>query len=311
MRRWLRRAVDFLLGPLTRRHDARLAPLRTALHRQTMLLAATRLDALRARPHATLREWEFSVFSQWGQDGIIQFLLSRVPIGRRRFVEFGVQDYAEASTRFLLEHDDWSGLVLDPSADNLAAIRVQEFCWRHELTAECAFVTRENVNALLGTHMTGDLGLLVIDVDGNDYWIWEALDVVSPRIVACEYNSLFGAEHAVAVPYRADFDRSAAHFSNLYFGASLPALCRLAARKGYRFVGCNRHGNDAFFVREDVAANVPAVSVADGYVESKSREARDAEGRLTFASGAARRQLIGELEVFDLAHNRLRKVSEL
>lgn len=148
-----------------------------------------------------LRRAEFQVSSQWGEDGIIQFLIRRVAIPRPVFVEFGVQDYRESNTRFLLQNDNWSGLVLDNSPQNIAAIRSDPIYWRHNLKAEHAFVTRENINSLIANQgIIGDIGLLSIDIDGNDYWVWEAIDGISPRIVLIEYNSLFGRHAEVTIP---------------------------------------------------------------------------------------------------------------
>ena len=270
------------------------------VHRNSCLVADLLIDRIRTNPALTLREAEFAVFSQWGEDGILQYLISRVPIAEQTFIEFGVEDYLEANTRFLLVHQNWSGLVLDGNPAQTDAIKKQDIYWRHDLTALPAFITRENINALIAQRFRGDVGVMSVDVDGNDYWIWEAIDVVSPRIVICEFNSVFGVKRAVTVPYDPEFFRTTAHHSNLYFGASLPALHRLAERKGYVFVGCTRAGNDAFFVRRDVAQNVRALTAEEGYVLSKARESRDAAGHYNFVSGADRLPLIAHLEVFDV-----------
>ena len=200
------------------------------------------------------------MFSQFGEDGILQFLLAHVPIERESFVEFGVEDYSEANTRFLLIHDHWRGLIMDGSASAMAGVRASSLAWRHHLTAVDVWVTAENINQLLSDNgCSGDIGLLSIDVDGVDYWIWKAIEVVQPRIVVCEYNALFGPTAEVTVPYDPAFSRSAAHHSWLFFGASLGALARLAEAKGYQLVGVNAAGNNAFFVRKDVAGNCPPV----------------------------------------------------
>jgi hypothetical protein len=155
------------------------------------------------------------------------------------------------------------------------------------------------------------MGLLSIDIDGNDYWIWDSINVVNPRIVICEYNSVFGDEHCVTIPYSADFVRQNVHSSNLYFGASLGALSMLAERRGYFFVGCNSAGNNAFFVRKDVIGNLPVVSLEKGYVASKFRESRDEQNRLTFVSGENRIKLIGAMSVIDLKSGQTVKLSNL
>lgn len=305
---WMKALLARVYAPLMAQHEAIFGRVLAGLGAAEMnarLVADLLIERIRANPAMTLREAEFSVFSQWGEDGILQWLLARVPMGEETFVEFGVEDYTEANTRFLLVHRNWSGLVIDGSAAHIESIRRQDIHWRHDLTAVHAFITRENINELIARRFRGDLGVLSIDVDGNDYWIWEAIDVVNPRIVVCEYNSVFGAQRAVTVPYDPKFLRTAAHYSNLYFGASLPALCRLAERKGYIFAGCTRAGNDAFFVRKDVAEKVAALTVEEGYVLSKARESRDTDGRLNFITGDDRLKAIPHMEVFDLEEQKM------
>ena len=271
--------------------------------RQTRLLLG-RILAHQVRGHGlyeNLRDAEFQVFSQFGDDGILQYLIHHTNPTVKKFIEFGVEDYSEANTRFLLMNDNWSGLIMDGNAQGLSALRKDEIYWRYDLTAVGAFITCENANSLfLENGVSGEIGLLSIDIDGNDYWIWKAINVVNPVLVVIEYNSVFGAEHAVTIPYDPTFNRTKAHYSNLYWGASLKALCQLAESKGYSFVGCNSAGNNAHFVRKDRVGDIPVKSAADGYVESKFRESRDEAGHLNFLRGAERLREIKDLAVFDL-----------
>lgn len=293
--------------------SAGLALARRAADEQKALTGRLLVNQLTARgPLADIREAEFGVFSQFGDDGIIQYLIREAAPESRTFIEFGVEDYTEANTRFLLTNDNWRGLVMDGSEANVRAIRQSELYWRHDLTAARAFVTAENVNDLFAAHgFAGELGLLSIDIDGNDYWVWRAVEVVRPAVVVVEYNSVFGARRAVTVPYDPAFRRTAAHHSNLYFGCSLRALDLLARRKGYAFVGSNGAGNNAYFVRRDKIGKIPTPTVEEGYVESRFRESRDREGRLTFLAGEARRRAVGDLQVFDVEEERLVFVREL
>ena len=124
------------------------------------------------------------VFSQFGDDGIIQYLIQHLQVQPQSFVEFGVENYSEANTRFLLLNDNWRGLVLDGSEDSLEALRSEDIYWRHDLTAVAAFIDRDNINGLLARNgFSGRLGLLSIDIDGNDYWVWERIDCVTPSLV--------------------------------------------------------------------------------------------------------------------------------
>ena len=262
-------------------------------------------------PGRELREVEFRVFSQWGDDGIIQYLIHNVPIASDAFVEFGVEDYSEANTRFLLLNDNWRGLIMDAGTDNMARVQGEDLYWRHELTAICEFISRENINGLIsGAGFKGPIGLLSVDIDGNDYWVWEAIDVVDAAIVIVEYNSVFGPRKAVSVPYDPGFRRSQAHASNLFWGCSLRALCVLAEKKGYAFVGCNSNGNNAYFVRRDLAGDLRVKTPEEGYVLSRFRESRDAAGQMTYVGGEKRLALIADMMVMDVERNALVRLGD-
>ena len=126
-----------------------------------------------------------------------------------------------------------------------------------------------------------------------------------------EYNSLFGARRALTIPYQADFDRARAHYSGLFWGCSLRALGLLAERKGYAFVGCNRNGNNAYFVRKDRLGSVKAASIEAGYVLSRVRDSRDQKGALSYVGGEARLRLIQDLEVWDVEAKRMVRLAEV
>lgn len=245
---------------------------------------------------------EFKVFSQWGEDGIIQYLIRQISIENKLFVEFGVEDYTEANTRFLLQNDNWSGLIIDGSDEKIAQVKKSKLYWRHNLKAECAFITRENINTLIEQNgVSGEIGLLSVDIDGNDYWVWQAIDIISPAIVITEYNHRFGSERAVTTPYDPDFVRSQAHYSNIYYGASLRALSMLGKSKGYELVGCNSAGNNAFFVRGDLLpSNIPSLSVEDAYRAASFRESRNEQGQLAFLTEVEEQALLSSLPLVDI-----------
>jgi len=217
-------------------------------------------------------------------------------------VEFGVQDYRESNTRFLMMNDNWSGLVMDGSPENVAAIINSEYYWQYDLSAKTAFIDCDNINDLISARgFEREVGLLHIDIDGVDYWIWKAIEVVSPIILILEYNSVFGIDRAITVPYDNKFDRTNAHHSNLYFGASLRALYQLSSQKGYAFIGCNSAGNNAYFIRRDKLNDVVTeASLEIGYVLSKFRESRDKNGNLTYLTGFDRSKIIKGMKVFDV-----------
>ena len=238
---------------------------------------------------------EFSAFSQWGEDGIIDWLISKIPAMPKSFIEFGVENYRESNTRLLLQLRNWRGLVIDGSSNNIQCIQEQEVSWRHQLDSFSEFITSENINYLISrSRMAGDIGLLSIDIDGNDYWVWRAITQVNPVVVVVEYNAVLGDLFPISIPYEPSFNRTLAHYSNLYFGASLPALIHLGINKGYTFVGSNTAGCNAFFVRSDVAKHIlPSMKTVTAY-PSLFRESRAVNGRLTFRSGIERSELIAD-----------------
>jgi hypothetical protein len=271
------------------------------LHERNLLLQAKWFAAQRRGTRISrLQNAEFRVFSQWGEDGIIDWLISRVPDIKKSFVEFGVQNYRESNTRYLLVEHNWRGLVIDGSMIHIEDIRSQDIYWRHDLQAKCAFIDRDNINNLIAeSGLIGEIGLLSVDIDGNDYWVWQAIEVVSPTIVVCEFNAVLGDTLHLTIPYSADFYRTRSHYSNLYFGASIRALVQLGEAKGYVFVGTTSTGCNAFFVRRDHASNITSELDEVMAFPSSVREGRDANGKLTFVGGEARQKVIGQLPFVD------------
>jgi len=260
-------------------------------------------ELLSAKEGSTnLQDYEFKVFSQWGEDGIIQRLVGAIEIRNRTFIEFGVEDFSESNCRYLLMKDNWSGFVIDGSATNIRRLMKSYFYWKHNLVAIAAFITKENINELLERSGFGeDLGILSIDIDGNDYHILEAIKSFRPRIIICEYNAVFGATRKISVPYAADFMRANGHYSNLYWGASLAAITFAANNRGYSLVGTNTASCNAFFVRNDLLnSKVEAVSEEQAYSPSLYRESRDEQGELTFIAADDRLKLIEGLPVLNV-----------
>jgi hypothetical protein len=264
---------------------------------------------------ASLHDVEFKVFSQFGEDGIIDWIIERsqIPDHLHSFIEFGVELYEEANTRFLVENRNWRGLVIDGNSQIETKLRQSDLAWRHELKAKAAFVTRENINRIFDDcGFSGEIGLLSIDIDGNDYWVWEAIESVDPVITICEYNAVLGDLHPIVIPYDPAFTRTLPNYYNLYYGASISALLSLAKRKGYTFLGSNSAGNNAFFIRNDYASRFNRAVIANiAASPSKVRESRDAANNLTFAEGTARQTLISELPVINVETGERMPISSL
>lgn len=246
----------------------------------------------------SLTSVEFRVWSQWGEDGIIEWLVQQLPMVKPRFVEFGVENYREANTRFLLRNRNWRGLIMDANDTFMRQVRLEEISWKHDLAAMTAFIDRENINKILSSgNFRGEVGLLSIDIDGNDYWVWEKLDVIDPSIVICEYNAVFGDVHAISVPYDPKFDRTTAHSSNLYWGSSIRALEHLANQKGYELLGTNSAGCNAFFLRNDLVPILTGRILDRSPRPSLLRESRGPGESLSHISGLRRAEVIAALPV--------------
>ena len=233
---------------------------------------------------AVLRNHEFKVYSQNGEDGILLYLFSQIGTTDRGFVDIGGGGLSSNTTN-LVANFGWSGLVVDGDSQALASLLrsynqasastsapgdYHHPCYGRRLQRTdrpiktvTAWITTENINEVLLEHqMQGEIDLLSIDIDGNDYWVWQAITAVQPRVVAIEYNGSFGPTRSVTVKYDEHFDKLAHHPRGWYHGASLAALAKLADAKGYILAGCESMGINAFFIRSDAArehfAGLPA-----------------------------------------------------
>ena len=179
-----------------------------------------------------LSEVEFQVYSQWGEDGIIDWLVSKLPKISKNFLEIGTQDYKESNTRYLLVNKNWNGFLIEANKNDVKKIKSQRIYWRHNLKIENRFITKDNINRIVKKlNVPKNLGLLSLDIDGVDYWVLKELSVLNPSIIICEYNSLFGLKKSITVPYKKNFIRSEEHYSNLYYGASIKAFIDLLKKK--------------------------------------------------------------------------------
>lgn len=256
-------------------------------------------------------DYGFKVFSQNNEDGLLQYILHHTKITQKTFIEFGVESYQECNTRFLLLHNNWSGLIMDGSEDSMEALKHQSIYWKRMIESKGAFVTKDNINNLISeSGLGGNIGLLSIDIDGNDYWVLDAIECVDPQILICEYNPIFGSKEKVSIPYKADFWRTDAHYSNLYWGASLGAFTHIANERGYKLVCINNLGNNAFYVKRD-ACDLPEIDIENAWHDAVYRESVDKKGNLTFMSYEDGRKMLSELPLVDVVSGEKRKVSDL
>ena len=107
-------------------------------------------------------------------------------------------------------NNNWSGLIIDSSEKNINEIKNSNYFWKYNLEVRNNFITRENINIIIKDSKLNKehIGILSIDIDGNDYWVWKEINVIDPIIVIIEYNSSFGFVNKVSIPYDKNFSRT-------------------------------------------------------------------------------------------------------
>ena len=210
----------------------------------------------------------FRVFSQTNEDGILHYIFSAIGTTNKACLDIAFGSPYGANTTNLIVNDGWHGILVCGNEEE--ARGATQFFASHPDThiyppkIYSHWITAENVNqvvshGLMDSCIQGcEIDLFSLDIDGVDFWIWNALTAVAPRVVVLEYHNIWSDE-SVTVPYRPDFNRFDTHPD--YCSASLPAFVKLARAKGYRLVGCNKYGYNAFFVRDGIGEKVlPEVS---------------------------------------------------
>lgn len=219
-----------------------------------------------------LNQQEYRVFSQHREDGVIDYLLNLIDDDIGKFVEFGFAP-DECNCLNLVLNRNFSGLFMDGSerkCENAKTAYKQLGLTNVQINN--VFIDKDNLNSLISSSgITGEIDVLSLDVDGNDYWFWQAIDCISPRIVVIEYNATFGPDAAVTTPYDANFIRYEVHPSGFYHGTSLAAIEHLGKQKGYRLVGADETGVNAYLVKDGFCSEVPTVSSSDCFKDNRGR----------------------------------------
>lgn len=238
----------------------------------------------------SINKYEKKIYSQNGEDGIIDYIFSKIGTTNKFAVEFGVGNGFECNTVYLLEQKGWKGLMMDYGADQqINWVNIMKKAWSNrnsgflvnikkygtfirkiigqtkrtksfQLDIKNEKVTSENIQSLFQKYgVPKHFDLLSIDIDYNDYWVWKAIVDYSPRVVVIEYNSSIPHSESRVVHY----DPEARWDGTDYFGASLLALQRLGISKGYTLVGCDNNGVNAFFCKNDLVENfkIPKIDI--------------------------------------------------
>jgi len=264
----------------------------------------------------SLEDAELKIFSQGGDDGIIDYLLFSLNIKKPKFVEIGIQNYTESNTKFLYDRTSAKGLIIDIEQNLTEKVKMYTNIWKGDLKILEREINSDNINSILyENNFSKELDLFSIDIDGVDYWVINELNQDFSKIVVCEYNSVFGADLKITVPNLKKFNRTNYHYSNLCFGASLKALIELLASKNFIFLGCNLLRNNAYFISKKyskkIHLNFPDLENISMYTDSNLRESRKKNNRLNYLSGRKKIEEIYNCEVFDLASKKIKKIKEL
>ena len=246
-----------------------------AISKQNQILLGLQYRELRRAqaPLPELRDVEFRAFSQHGEDGILLYLFSIIGATNRRVVEICCGDGVECNAANLIVHHDWNGLMFDGGAEKIAFGRA--FYHRllntlqHPPRLVNAWIDAERVNDLVRQNgFEGEIDLLSLDMDGVDYWVCKALTVVRPRALVVEYNAALGPLRSLTVAYQPGFRATGEHG-----GVSLAAYAKLLRERGYRLIGAERSGINAFFVREELADGVlPEVTPEECFARTRASE---------------------------------------
>jgi hypothetical protein len=257
---------------------------------------------------------EVKIYSQWGEDGILDYIFRRLEIPKPKVIELGAGNFGECNSRFLAENLNASVVAIDGRKDLIETISKTDLIWKTHILGIQTWVTPSNVNLLIekAHHFMGGVDLLSLDLDGNDFWIINAADLTGIKVVVVEYNPLFGNLKALTVPEEDTFDRTKKHFSWLYYGANLKAFVNVLGDKGFRFIGTNRVGNNAFFVATDASHLIPFSPDPndDCYFDWRVRESRDSSSQLSYLSGEERIIEIQNLPLVDLLTKEITNLRE-
>jgi hypothetical protein len=255
---------------------------------------------------------EVKVYSQWGEDGILDFLCEKLKISKPNVIELGSGDFQECNSRFLFENRNANIFAVDAREDLNSTVTRNNETWKSHLFSKQTWITPDNINALIveANEIIGFVDILSIDLDGNDFWVLKNADLRGIRIVVVEYNPLFGSTFNVTVPRDDAFDRTIKHSSGLYYGASIQAFIELLRIKGFTFIGTNRVGNNAFFVASEFDEMIPIRPRTDltVYTDWRIREARSDSGELSLSSGLNRLTEISTLELVNPSNGKLMSV---
>ena len=261
-----------------------------------------------------LRQSELKVFSQNGEDGILDFLIERIAIQKPTMLEIGSGNFYECNSRFLNYLRNSSVYLVDANIDELNFKKnYRQRTVNSSIFCNKIFVNKKNIRDVVdhALKLLGTINILSIDLDGNDYWIVEAMGNINLDIIIVEYNPILSTVEPVSTIYDLNFNRADKHYSFKYYGASLESFIEYFKISGFIFIGTTSQGTNAFFV------NMKYSAIFDGLIKDpnvykniSSRESRDETGKLSFIDSYSERKLIGDLKVINTITKQVKFIRE-
>ncbi len=259
-----------------------------------------------------LDQSECKIFSQNGEDGILNYIITMLKIERPNFIEIGVGTYVEANTRFIYDRFAPKGIIIDSEKNLSSKVFSNINSWKGDLRIVEERVSTENINSIISKNCDFEIDIFSLDIDSVDYWIIDKLNSNISKIFVAEYNAVFGSSLAITVPNLKDFDRKKYHYSHLCYGMSLKALINIMKKKNFYFIGTNSIRNNAFFISNDLPFDKYfknlQVNDINYYVNSNIRESRDINNKLNYLSGESKLKEIYDCEVIDVSSDSGKKV---
>jgi len=257
-----------------------------------------------------IRDAEIKIFSQFGEDGIINFLLHKLGLNEKiKFIEIGTGDYEEANTRFLCESRICEGLLID-KIDDLKFIKKRDFYWKNDLYFYQKMINSKNISSVIKDFgFESNCNLLSLDIDGNDYWVLKNINLETTDMVIVEYNPLFGSNLSITIPEDDNFDRN--NNNKLFYGASLRAMIDLLDQKNFFFIGANKACNNGFFINNKYKSNFSDIKINNlkKYTDFTFRELKKNSVKENAISYLV--NLIDHCEIYNLKSKKIIKIKEI
>ena len=274
--KFIKNQILKILNALELRISCRRSSRRSSIDQKQLMATYRQSYDLGCRP-ISIDDVGFRVHSQHEEDGHLLFIFALIGTTNKKCVDICAGNGVECNTANLIIHHRWVGLLIDGDHNNVKDAKLyysknlNTHIWPPIIKKK--WITRDNINQFLSdANFTGSVDLLSLDIDGIDYWVWEAISSIDPRVVVLEFNHLLGPDKSVSVPYQADFQAGLSEYGSDYAGASLQAFIKLGRKKGYRLVGTNSFATNAYFINDSIECSwLPEINAQDCFSHPRAQ----------------------------------------